>query len=395
MKYIVMECHEAYAILMDEESRFFHAANLHYSVGQTVTSPLLMQRSTEENAENAKQTAPRIRRIVMRVSAAAACLLLTAGAGYFHYIKNYRTESVIILNSDASIQMYLNQEGKVVRLKSENDAGTALLESYDGRHKNKVTVAHELLALQKANGSISDGDTVDVYISAQDSDAYDTFKSELEDDISKLKLHANVQDLTAHPGVTAVTETVAATEPEAKPAAPVKPEKPEKPEKPAKPGAEPGLNQPAPPQEHKKPDGQEKPAAVQPPEHAEPPAPPAEPPVPPEHGSHSEPKADQGNQEGKTDAGTKPDKADPEPVKPEKPGLHVQPDVPGPKENHEQDNHERQENAHPDAENNGLPENTENRNKQPKKLVPPHLQAHPEAPETPEAPHPLPKPERI
>ena len=29
MKYIVMECHEAYAILMDEESRFFHAANLH------------------------------------------------------------------------------------------------------------------------------------------------------------------------------------------------------------------------------------------------------------------------------------------------------------------------------------------------------------------------------
>lgn len=376
MKYIVMECHEAYAILMDEESRFFHAANLHYSVGQTVTAPLLMQRSTEENAENAKQTAPRIRRIVMRVSAAAACLLLTAGAGYYHYVKNYRTESVIVLNSDANIQMYLNQEGQVVRLKSENDAGTALLESYDGRRKNKVTVTHELLALQKANGSINDGDTVDVYISAQDSDVYDTFKSELEDDISKLKLHANVQDLSAHPEVTAVTEPAAATEPEA-------PVKPAKSEKPAKPGAEPGLNPPAPPQEHKKPDGQEKPAAVQPLEPVQPPAQPAEPPVPPEHGIHSEPKADQENQQGKTDAAAKPDKADPEPVKPEKPGLHVQPD------NNEQEIRERQGNVHPDAAN-GLPEDGENPQKQSEKLTPPHLQGHPEAPA---APHPLPKPE--
>ncbi len=376
MKYIVMECHEAYAILMDEESRFFHAANLHYSVGQTVTAPLLMQRSTEENAENAKQTAPRIRRIVMRVSAAAACLLLTAGAGYYHYIKNYRTESVIILNSDANIQMYLNQEGKVVRLKSENDAGTALLESYDGRRKNKVAVTHELLALQKANGSINDGDTVDVYISAQDSDVYDTFKSELEDDISKLKLHANVQDLSAHPEVTAVTEPAAATEPEV-------PVKPAKSEKPVKPGTEPGLNPPAPPQEHKKPDGQEKPAAAQPPEPAEPPVQPAEPPVPPEHGIHSEPKADQGNQQGKADAAAKPDKADPEPVKPKKPGLHVQPD------NNEQEIRERQENVHPDAAN-GLPEDEENPQKQSEKLTPPHLQEHPEAPA---APHPLPKPE--
>lgn len=54
MNYLVMECHEAYAILMDEESRFFHAANLHYTVGQTVTSPILMQQETAaEQRKNA------------------------------------------------------------------------------------------------------------------------------------------------------------------------------------------------------------------------------------------------------------------------------------------------------------------------------------------------------
>ena len=37
MKYIVMECHLSYAILLDENGRFIKAANLHYETGQTVT----------------------------------------------------------------------------------------------------------------------------------------------------------------------------------------------------------------------------------------------------------------------------------------------------------------------------------------------------------------------
>ena len=43
MKYVVMECHTAYAILMDEDSRFVKAANLNYEVGQTVENPVLME----------------------------------------------------------------------------------------------------------------------------------------------------------------------------------------------------------------------------------------------------------------------------------------------------------------------------------------------------------------
>ena len=51
MKYLVMECHAGYAVLMDEASRFVRAANLHYEIGQTVTDPVLMT-----------ETQPRIRR---------------------------------------------------------------------------------------------------------------------------------------------------------------------------------------------------------------------------------------------------------------------------------------------------------------------------------------------
>lgn len=326
MKYLVMECHEAYAILMDEESRFFHAANLHYTVGQTVTSPILMQSETAAEEEpEVRGASARIRRIVMRVSAAAACLLLAVGAGYFHYAQHYKPESVIVLNTDADIKMYLNKEGKVVKLKSDNEAGDALLESYDGLRKSKVTVAHELLAKQIANGSISDGDTVDLYISAHTSDEYDAYKSEFESDIKKLKLHVNVQDLTAHPEITAVTEPVLKPVPD--PAA-EKPKKPEKTEKPVKPAVEPGQTPPAKPEDPKKPEGKEKAETVQPPKPAdplkpvaEPPAAPAKQPLTPEQENPDTPKPAAPEKNPKAEGELKPDKPEPDPEyeKPEDP----------------------------------------------------------------------------
>ena len=379
MKYIVMECHEAYAILMDEESRFFHAANLHYNVGQTVTSPILMQQPEAEEESLEKQTVPRIRRIVMRASAVAACLLLAGGAGYFRYQQNNKPESVVVLNSDANIRMYLNKEGKVVELKSDNEAGDALLESYDGRKKSKVTVAHELLALQIANGNINDGDTVEVYISAQSPDAYDAYKTEFESDISKLNLHVNVQDLTAHPEVTAVTEPKVQPEKPPKPAQPdqtAKPDqaaKPEKPVKPGKPGTEPVQNPPVVHEDAQKPGEKEKPnAEIQPPKPEDPVKPPAEPPVAPadtpqpaEPAEHTAPQPADPKSENKTKAEPKPEKADPEPEKPVHP-----------------------EKEHP-AVGIGAHEKDEPALKKPEKPAPPHLQAQPAEPA------PLPKPEKV
>lgn len=42
MKYIVMECHFSYAVLLDENGKFLKAANRGYHVGQTVTDPVLV-----------------------------------------------------------------------------------------------------------------------------------------------------------------------------------------------------------------------------------------------------------------------------------------------------------------------------------------------------------------
>ena len=40
MKYLVLETHPAYAILLDQTGRFVKAANRHYQVGETVQNVL-------------------------------------------------------------------------------------------------------------------------------------------------------------------------------------------------------------------------------------------------------------------------------------------------------------------------------------------------------------------
>ncbi len=176
MKYIVMECHEGYAVLMDEASRFVHAANLHYQVGQTVCDPMLLSRKTKASSKPAF--------ILTRIAAAAACLAIVSGVGYGYYAKNIKTYSTVLLSSEADIRMGLNKKGEVIYLKSVNDRGEEILKNYNGKGKDKITVANEILEIEMSKGLISSGDTVDLYISAENSDDYVSIKDDFENSIS-------------------------------------------------------------------------------------------------------------------------------------------------------------------------------------------------------------------
>lgn len=195
MKYMVMECHKGYAVLMDEDSRFVNAANLHYTVGQTVTDPVLMQ-----NTENAKSK----RRIVMTVASAAACLAIAAGAGYYHYVQNYKVYSTVLISSDAEIKMYLNKKGKVLYLKSDSTKGNEIIKDYEAKGKDKLTAAHELIEIGVSKGYISENEPVDIFIS---SEGYSNNRSDFENDFSDYKL--NVRDMNEFSSK--VSETFAST----------------------------------------------------------------------------------------------------------------------------------------------------------------------------------------
>ena len=136
MSYLVMECHPGYAILLDEEGRFLKAANLRYEIGQTVYNPVLMKKAPEKQWNI-------VRRISSGIAAIAACFLFVFGISYYqNYIQLY---SSIYLTINPEVQMDLNRRGMVVRLTGTNEDGKTLLEGYDGKGKDKVTVADELM----------------------------------------------------------------------------------------------------------------------------------------------------------------------------------------------------------------------------------------------------------
>ena len=177
MKYMVMECHTGYAVLLDEEGRFWKAADLHYEVGQTVENPVLM-----------KQPQPSGRRRITRlvsstVAAAAACLFLFFGFGYYqNYLRIY---SSIYLSINPEVQMDLNRYGNVVRLTGTNEDGAKLLEGYSGRGKDKLTVADELIDRAIEMGFLSEGGQVSFFIDSPEDALFQEYGTELRAEINE------------------------------------------------------------------------------------------------------------------------------------------------------------------------------------------------------------------
>ena len=218
MKYMVMECHDSHAVLMDEESRFVIAANLRYKVGDTVTDPIIMN--------DPAPAANGIKMYITRV-AAAACIALIAAGGYSYYSSNFKTHSTIIISSEANITMELNKKGKVLSLKSSSDSGKEILKDYSGKGKDSSTVTKEILKIEKDKGYISDGDTVEMYVLSEDDSAVSDRISDIESNVNDNDIKINVKDIKDYesPHIKANTVPTEPTLPTA-PAAPAAPAAP-------------------------------------------------------------------------------------------------------------------------------------------------------------------------
>ena len=177
MSYLVMECHPGYAVLLDEEGRFLKAANFQYEIGQTVYDPVLMKETPE------KQQRHTVRWISSGIAAIAACFLLFFGISYYqNYMEPY---SSIYLTINPEVQMNLNRQGTVVGLTGTNEDGEALLEGYDGKGKDKVTVADELIDRAIEMGFLSDGGQVSISIDSPDDALFQAYGMELRTGVTK------------------------------------------------------------------------------------------------------------------------------------------------------------------------------------------------------------------
>ena len=211
MNYMVMECHPSYAVLLDEEGRFLKAANLHYKTGQIVHDPVLMRE------EPAKQ------RNLMRwarsgMAAAAACFLLLIGFNY--YQNNVVSYSSIYLTINPEIQMDLNRKGSVTRLEGINEDGKTLLEGYDGKGKDKITVTDELIDRAIEMGFLSEGGQISFSIDAPDDALIQKYGEELQTEVLKYLENQFTITVEITNYQTGETESTQSTQPAPETAAP-------------------------------------------------------------------------------------------------------------------------------------------------------------------------------
>ena len=136
MKYLVMECRPAYAVVLGDDGAFRKVANLRYEVGQTVTNviPLSLPEVTQPPKTNP-------RRWISAVSALAACLVLVLSV----FLTGQTPYASVYLTINPEVRIDVSRSDTVVDVEGMNADGTELLEGYDHRKKDLDTVMDELV----------------------------------------------------------------------------------------------------------------------------------------------------------------------------------------------------------------------------------------------------------
>ena len=172
MKYLVMECHLSYAILLDEEGRFVKAANLHYETGQTVTDIIKMKEPEPTKKINFKW--------ISGLAATAACFLFLVSMFF-----NNQTYASVFMVINPEVRIDVNRKNVVVGLEGVNEDGQDLIEGYSYKKKSLEPVMDELVDRAIEMGYLSDGEQITLTLDAEDDEWIVTTGTELQTHIDE------------------------------------------------------------------------------------------------------------------------------------------------------------------------------------------------------------------
>ena len=160
MKYIVMECHFSYAVLLDEDGRFYKAANRGYEVGQRVSDPVII------DVISAKR---RGRRRTLRALVAFLILCSLIFGGVFCHFFIFESAS-IVMSVNPDIKIAVNRAGKVTKLQALDNDASVLIEDFDAKGRDLESVVSDIIRLLGEKGYLESGAHVRFAVSAHDDD---------------------------------------------------------------------------------------------------------------------------------------------------------------------------------------------------------------------------------
>ena len=157
MKYLVMETHPAYAVLLDESGRFLKAANLHYQVGDTVQDIIELRPPQTRRRSFGRPLAG--------IAGLAACLCL---AFFGYYQPNFMAYGTLRIQINPDVEMTVSRAERVLGLTGLNADGQDLIAGYSYQGKTRETATDELVERAIEMGYLSDGDTISITVRSSD-----------------------------------------------------------------------------------------------------------------------------------------------------------------------------------------------------------------------------------
>jgi hypothetical protein len=173
MKYLVLETHIKYAIVLDEEGRFLRVVNNAYTVGQKIDKVTIYH--DFKKARTSRQV------WIQRISVVAACLII-AFISYFQIF--LRPVAAMHLSVNPAFRIEWNRLQKVTGVQAENAGAMIILENYSWKQKSPTTVVRELIGLCNLKGYLKGEKTVTIKMEPGDKNATKKVWDELQTKLS-------------------------------------------------------------------------------------------------------------------------------------------------------------------------------------------------------------------
>lgn len=149
MKYLVVECHLSYAVVLNENGRFIKVANMNYQAGQIVTDIIEMETPQPEVKR---------KRWIYGISSVAACMLLVVTAMFGMTLQ--KPYASVYMSINPEIRIDINKKNEVVDVEGINDDGEELVDDYNYRGKQLLVVMNEMLVRAKGMRYIAEDASV-------------------------------------------------------------------------------------------------------------------------------------------------------------------------------------------------------------------------------------------
>ena len=162
MRYLVMECHPAYAVVLDREGRFVRVPNLGYEVGQRLDDVVTFDAEVL-SLERARPR--RARRRLAAALAAAACLCSLVIGGFATWQTPIGT---VHMSINPEVDIDVNRFDRVVGLDGGNEDGERLIEGFSYYGRTIDEVSDDLALRAKDQGYLVPGGTIQISVESDD-----------------------------------------------------------------------------------------------------------------------------------------------------------------------------------------------------------------------------------